>query len=178
MKVFFVRAFALSLIGLSAGSFLSMAFPGHIVFPILIFSFSIALALSRGFLESLPAVVLLGILADIATLGRIGLLSGFAVGLAYTASFFSRRFVVEHSALAGVFSGLLSGFAVIVFPVFSEAFLYGAGAVFSHAFDGFSLLHGFLSLILGMMFSTFAMAAIRKYDDVVVRLDPGLALRM
>jgi hypothetical protein len=173
MKTFFIRIFSLAILGVVSGSVLSIMFPGSAVFPVLIFSIAIALALSRGFLESLPAVVALGLFADFATLGRVGMLSGFAVGLAYTASFFSRRFVVEHSALTIIFSGLLSGIAAIFFPVFSDVLLHGTRDFLGRSAGTFSAVHIAALVVSGVVAFALALVLLRRYDEFVSRIDPG-----
>jgi hypothetical protein len=177
MKTSFINVIAIVMIGVLSGSVLPTVFPGSSAVPVFVFSFAVALALSRGFLGSLPAVIALGLFADIATLGRIGILSGFAVGTAYTAGFFSRRFVVEHAALAVVFSGILSGFSAMVFPVFSDMLLYGAGAALSGPTEIFSITRASLLIMSGIACFLFATVSIRKYDELVSRLDPGPTLR-
>lgn len=176
MKTFLIRIFSLAILGVVSGSVLSIVFPGSAVFPVFIFAIAIALALSRGFLESLPAVVVLGLFADFATLGRVGVLSGFAVGLAYTASFFSRRFVVEHTALTIVFSGLLSGIAAIFFPLFSDVLLHGAGAFLGRLSGGFSVAHALALAVSGVVAFALASVLLRRYDELVSRIDPGSAI--
>lgn len=176
MKIAFIRIFALATIGLVAGSALPIAFPGSGISSAFVFAFAISLALSRGFLAALPAVIALGIFADIATLGRIGVLSGFAVGLAYTASFFSRRFVVEHIALTTGFSGLLSGLAAASLPIFSDVLLYGPDGVFDRIADVFSVGHMLVSVLSGTAFFAFAVWMIGKHDDLIARIDPSAPL--
>lgn len=172
MNVFITRIFSLAAIGFLSGSVFSLLFPGSTVFPTFVFAFAIALSLSRGFLEAFPAVVAIGLFADAATLGRVGVLSGFGVGLAYTASFFSRRFAVEHSALTTVFSGLLAGIATVFFSVFSGLLLYGSiGA--DQVFQALFSWHPIVSIVSGIIFSAFAIVSIRKYDELISRMDPG-----
>lgn len=178
MKLFLVRAIAFAAVGLLSGSVLSVMFPGSAVFPVLVFSFAIALTLSRGFLGSLTAVIMLGLSADLATLGRVGVLSGFSVGIAYTVSFFSRRFVVEHGALTAVFSGIFSGVSAILFPVFSDMLLYGVGAAFDRIPEVVSIGRVLSFGAVGVAFFVLATALIRKYDDVVAHIDPGSMLRL
>ncbi len=173
MNILLIRIFSLAAIGFLAGSVLSIVFSGSTIFPTFVFSFAIAFALSRGFLDALPAIVALGLFADIATLGRIGVLSGFAVGLAYTASFFSRRFVVEHSALASVFSGSLAGLAAVFFPVFSDGLLYGSAAALDRLSGLSSVRLSVVSVVSGIIFFGLAAVAIRKYDELASRMDPG-----
>lgn len=173
MSILLIRIFLLATIGFLAGSVLSVIFSGSIVFPTFVFAFAIAFALSRGFLDALPAVIALGLFADVATLGRVGMLSGFSVGLAYTASFFSRRFVVEHSALTAVFSGSLAGFSAILFPVFSDGLLYGSVAALDRLSDVLSVRLPVISVVSGVVFFALAVVAIRKHDELVSRMDPG-----
>lgn len=176
MKTLLIRIFSLAILGIVSGSVLSIVFPGSAVFPVLIFALAIALALSRGFLESLPAVVALGLFADFATLGRVGVLSGFAVGLAYTASFFSRRFVVEHTVFTVIFSGFLSGVAAIFFPMFSDVLLHGTGDFFGRLAYGFSVASMLALVISGVVAFALASILLRRYDELVSRIDPGSAI--
>ncbi len=119
MKSSFIRMTAVVLLSVSGVSFLNTAFPSVPWFPAIVFSLSIALSLSDGFMRSLPSVILIGLVADIAMLGRIGVLSAFCAGLAYAASFFSRRFAVEHGVMSHAFSGFLVGSGIFLFPVAS-----------------------------------------------------------
>jgi hypothetical protein len=176
MKTFLIRIFSLAILGIVSGSVLSISFPGSAIFPVFIFAFAIALALSRGFLESLPAVVALGLFADLATLGRVGVLSGFAVGLAYTASFFSRRFIVEHAAFTIIFSGLLSGVAAIFFPVFSGVLLHETGGFLIRLTDIFSIASAVALVVSGVVAFALASILLRRYDELISRIDPGSAM--
>lgn len=177
MKTFALKALLPLSVGLVSGSILSVIFPWFPIFPVFVFAFAIAISLTRGFLAGLPLIVALGLVADVATLGRIGLLSGFSVGLAYTASFFSKRFIVEHSALALFFSGLLSGVAAVCFPVFSDVFLFGFGTFVERLSDAFSFSRLFVSTVVGVGSFSVAVISVRKLDEWLLRVDPHAVFR-
>lgn len=168
--------FSLAALGIVSGSVVAILFPGAAIFPVFVFSFAIALALSRGFLESLPAMVVFGLSADLATLGRVGVLSGVAVGLAYTASFFSRRFIVEHAALTAVFSGFLAFAAAVFFPTFSDVVVNGIGGLLDRTADDFSFFRMLVLFVSGIISFVFASFLIRQYDELILRIDPGSAI--
>lgn len=125
MKVTLVRFVSLLLLLAFGSSALSVFAPSLSSFPVFFFALAVALALSRGFFEAFPTALVAGLLVDVSTLGRIGLGSAFIVGLAYTASFFSRRFVVEHGVMTYLFSGLLVGAVAFAYPFFAGALLDG-----------------------------------------------------
>jgi len=178
MKIFFLRIGALAVIGCVSGSVFPLLFSGPEASLALVFAFAVVLALSRGFIGGLPAVIALGLFADLAMLGRVGILSGFAVGLAYTASFFSRRFVIEHSALTTVSAGLLVGVSALLFPVFSDVLLLGPKTFFSGLSEVVSIGRMVFSVIAGAVFFLLATTLLRKYEEFMVRVDPCAALRI
>lgn len=149
-----------------------MFLPSLIMFPVLFFAFSIALSLSRGFSAALPLAIGLGLLGDIATLGRVGFLSAFMVGLVYTASFFSRRFVGEHSLMTALFSGLLTGIVGFLYPFFSGILLH-----FKFSPSGYASVSSFLLVVAGGVI-VFPIVAylLRLFDRQAAPLSPQLRL--
>ncbi|NTV55611.1 MAG: hypothetical protein HGA16_03875 [Candidatus Moranbacteria bacterium] len=110
MKAFLVRIILVVLLALFGASVLDVAYPAvPVLFPIVLFSVAVSLSLTRGFMRALPAVIAIGLVCDIASLGRLGLLAAFCAGLAYTVSFLSRRFAVEHGLMMHLFAGVIVG---------------------------------------------------------------------
>jgi hypothetical protein len=110
MKAFLIRIILVVLLALFGVSVLDVAYPAvPVLFPILLFSVAVSLSLTRGFMRALPAVIAIGFVCDIASLGRLGLLAAFCAGLAYTVSFLSRRFAVEHGLMMHLFAGVIVG---------------------------------------------------------------------
>lgn len=142
------------------------------MFPIFFFAFSIALSLSRGFSSAFPIALSLGILGDMATLGRIGFLSAFMVGLVYTASFFSRRFVGEHSVMTSLFSGFLAGVVAFFYPFLSGAILHFS---FS-SYDYISALSFALVIAGGMVVFPIVAFLLRLFDRQTTHLSARLRL--
>lgn len=124
MKTSFLRIILVALVALFGVSFLNVSFPVPSLFPVLLFAIAVSLSLSEGFVRALLPIITIGLVADIASLGKVGLLAAFCVGLAYTVSFFSRRFAVEHGIMMHVFAGIVVGFGAVVFLIVS-AWFYG-----------------------------------------------------
>lgn len=172
MKVTLVRSVSLILLLAFGSSALSVFAPSLSLFPVFFFALAVALALSRGFFEAFPTALAAGLLVDISTLGRIGLASAFIVGLAYTASFFSRRFVVEHGVMTHLFSGMLVGAVAFIYPFFAGALIDGltffrdggASALFSWGNIAFAFGGGII---------LFPVAAwlLRAFDERTAYLD-------
>lgn len=129
MRYFFANIVFFSFLAAVVGSAFNLFFPIVVFFPVPVFSIAVALALSRGFLPALPWAVFFGSISDLSVLGRLGMLAVVCVGLVYTVSFFSRRFVVEHKAATGVFSSLLVAVAALSYPFAAGIFLEGELAV-------------------------------------------------
>jgi len=128
MSSSFARTALVVILSLIGASVLNTAFSSPILFPVMLFSVAVSLSLSRGFVRALPAVVMIGLTADVATLGRIGLSAAFSVGLAYAAGFFSRRFAVEHGLMLHVFAGFLVGMGALAF-LFVASWLDGPSSL-------------------------------------------------
>ncbi|NTW30167.1 MAG: hypothetical protein HGA33_02735, partial [Candidatus Moranbacteria bacterium] len=76
MKAFLIRIILVVLLALFGASVLDVAYPAvPVLFPIVLFSVAVSLSLTRGFMRALPAVIAIGLVCDIASLGRLGLLA-------------------------------------------------------------------------------------------------------
>ncbi len=122
MRISVVRIVAVVALSVLGASVLNLTFSSPLLFPVVLFSIAVSLSLSRGFVRALPVVVGIGLTADIATLGRIGLLAAFSAGVAYVAGFISRRFTVEHGLMMHVFAGFLVGAGALWFLAVSSWF--------------------------------------------------------
>lgn len=122
MKSFFARVILVAFLALFGVSVLDIALPTPFLFPVVLFSVAVSLSLTRGFVGALPSVVMIGLVCDVAALGRLGLSSAFCAGLAYTVGFLSRRFAVEHGFMMHLFAGLVVGAGTLVFLTVSPWF--------------------------------------------------------
>ncbi len=127
MNVFFARTFFLVFLSLLQVSFFNVLFPSISQVPFILFSFSIAVTLLLGFDRAVPLVIALGALVDLFMSGRLGTWVFYAVGIAYTASFFSRRFLFEHRVLLVIFSAALSGMIGLFSLLFSQMIFSDSG---------------------------------------------------
>lgn len=172
MKVTVVQFLAFIVVLVFGSSALSVFVPSLSAFPVFFFAFAFAFALSRGFFEAFPTILLGGLLVDISTLGRVGLAGAFIVGLAYMASFFSRRFVVEHGLMTYIFSGLLVGGVSFLYPFFSGAlldgfaFFTGGGAEALFSWGSIALV-----FVSGIVWFALAERFLQVFDDRTAYLD-------
>jgi hypothetical protein len=169
MGSWFARVSAIILVSLIGASVLNVAFTSDILFPSLLFSIVVSLSLSKGFVKAMPAVIIIGLVADIATFDRIGLLAAFSVGLAYSAGFFSRRFVVGHGFMTHLFAGFLIGFGTILFSI--VAFSFGIPGALSRTVAGFSFGIVPMALILGVVSFSIVEAVLRRFENWLSYLD-------
>jgi hypothetical protein len=115
MKASLARIMLVVFLALLGASVFNVAFVTPLLFPIVLFSVAVSLSLTRGFVRALPAVIVIGLVCDVASLGRIGILAAFCAGLTYTVSFFSRRFSVEHGLSMHLFAGMVVGAGALAF---------------------------------------------------------------
>lgn len=159
MKAFLIRIILVVLLALFGVSVLDVAYPAvPVLFPILLFSVAVSLSLTRGFMRALPAVIAIGLVSDIASLGRLGLLAAFCAGLAYTVSFLSRRFAVEHGLMMHLFAGVIVGAGSLGFltvapwfdgnPIFGRTLGNVSWVTVSVTFGAGILLFPIVSIIL------------------------------
>ena len=178
MKITLLRFAAVLLMIAFGTSALAVFVPSISVFPVFFFAFAVALSLSRGFFEAFPTAIVIGLLTDAATLGRIGIGSAFIVGLVYTASFFSRRFVVEHGAMTNLFSGMLVGATAFAYPFF-VGFLVD-GMTFFRRWEFVTLLSWGNALFAfggGMLLFPVAAFLLRSFDERTAYLDAADIVR-
>ncbi|MEI7749596.1 MAG: hypothetical protein WCJ25_01185 [Candidatus Moraniibacteriota bacterium] len=176
MGSFFSKLSAVVFVSLFGASILNLVSPSEILFPAVLFSIAVALSLSRGFVKALPAIVVIGLVADVATLGRIGLLAAFSVGLAYATSFFSRRFVVGHGLMTHIFSGLLIGAGVALFLTVSTLFTTAGSWNFSRTFADVSWGNTSVVFVVGIVSFALVSASVRRFEEWRSYLEtPGLS---
>ena len=126
MTTTLTRFMFLVVLALLQASFFNMLFPSLGPVPLILFSSAMAMTITLGFDRAVVPVIVFGLLSDIFSSDRIGVGVFFAVGIAYTASFFSRRYLFDHRLLLTVFATVLSGTAGIVFLVVTPAVFAGA----------------------------------------------------
>lgn len=127
MKLFLVKLFVFLLLLLAEHAVLSILVP-DLGAPLVIISAAIAWTLLRGFPESLWFLIPLILASDIFIDGRLDYTSAFLVLVAYGVSFISKRFVVEHRALAVLFHGMLVAGAAYLAFLLETAVRMGAPA--------------------------------------------------
>jgi cell shape-determining protein MreD len=128
MSTIVLRITFLAFLALIQASFLNVLFPSEGLVPFVLFSFAVAATLLLGFDRAIGPVVLLGILVDLLVFDRLGIGVFFAVGISYTISFFSRRFLFEHPMLSAVFSVALCVTAGILLPIFARVISFDGEA--------------------------------------------------
>lgn len=112
MKIFFLRLGAIFILVMLQVSFLDILFPWFHV-PLLILASIVAWTLVVGFPGSLWMTVSLSLLFDSVSVGSVSSFSLYAVLLAYTTSFLSRRLLVEHRGLGlGLYALFAAGGAL------------------------------------------------------------------
>lgn len=151
MNVFFARTFFLLFLALLQVSFFNVLFPSVSSIPFLLFSFAISVTLLLGFDQAIAQVIALGVFVDLFESGHLGMWVFYAVGIAYTASFFSRRFLFEHRILLVVFSAALSGAMGLFSVLFSQVVLSDAG-LFESVARTLSWHRAFFFFGFGMVF--------------------------
>ncbi len=126
MTTMFARFMFLLFLALLQASFFNMLFPSIGPVPLILFSAAMVFTIMLGFDRAVVPVIALGLLSDIFSSDRLGIGVFFAIGVAYTASFFSRRYLFDHRLLLTLFAILLSGAAGMVFLVVTSAVFAGA----------------------------------------------------
>lgn len=94
-------------------SFLNIVFEN--IVPQAVVALVIAWTFIRGFSEALPWVISVGILLDAISMSVIGTSSLAFVLIAYSASFLSKRFLVEHQGFGFLMIGLLTAAASFLY---------------------------------------------------------------
>jgi hypothetical protein len=163
MKASLVRIMLVVLLALLGVSVFNVAFATSLPFPIALFSVAVSLSLTRGFVRALPAVIVIGLVCDIASLGRIGVLAAFCAGLTYTVSFFSRRFAVEHGLSMHLFAGFIVGAGALVF-LFVAPWFDGAS---DWRLSGSGVRWGTIPVAFasGMLSFPVVSAVLRRFED-------------
>ncbi|NTW45686.1 MAG: hypothetical protein HGB18_01355 [Candidatus Moranbacteria bacterium] len=170
MKSQTVRVIVSILFVVTGGSFLSIAFRSPSWFPFALCAVATSLSLSNGFAKALPVVVALGILADIAIAGRIGVLAFFMVGSAYAAGFFSRRFAVERGIGLYVFAGSVTGLTVAFFRLFSSVF-FGMSPAAASIPGGWTTM--IASVFGGIVVFPVVSVGLRRLSEWIAYFDPA-----
>lgn len=175
MKIAFLRSlFILSIIFFEF-SFFDILFPEFSV-PIVIIVSVIAWILLSGFPRALFMIVPLSLLFDIVSSGTPGALSLYAVLLAYTTSFLSRRLLVEHRGIGMVLYALFAGIGTFGHSLFNALFFQtdlfpGMTGIFSALPAMFSFPKVFLPMILSLPLFIIAYHVIRVFEGYVGSLE-------
>ncbi|HWQ60518.1 MAG TPA: hypothetical protein VN420_05250 [Candidatus Fimivivens sp.] len=170
MNTSFVRGILVIALVLMGVSILNVSSFSRILFPIVLFSIAVSLSFSRGFIRAMPSVITIGLVADVAALGRIGLLSALSVGLAYTASFFSRRFAIEHGFMMHVSAGILVGVGAVAFICMAS--IISDPASWVGILTGLRFGPVTFSIASGIVVYSFVSAVMRRVETWLSYLEP------
>ncbi len=110
MKQFLLSAIGFFLIALAQFSFINVLFPNIWIRPDVLVLLTLLWLLRREFAAAARFALLLGLAFDIVSSHTLGLTSLFLLWCVYSTSFLSRRFLVEHSEVGTITTGLLAGF--------------------------------------------------------------------
>ncbi|MFZ2187887.1 MAG: hypothetical protein WAV46_04680 [Candidatus Moraniibacteriota bacterium] len=182
MKIFISRLIFIFVFVCFEFSFFDVLFP-WVAAPLVIMSAVVAWSLLMSFPRVLFMTIPLTLFSDIVAIGTPGTLTLYAVLLAYTMSFFSRRFLLEHRGVGLLLYALVSAVGVMGFAVFE--FIFSRGNPFSwtkEMFAPFPPLVSFqnfsLSLLLCMPLFLLAYVIIRRFEAYMQYIAQGEALKM
>lgn len=171
MKIFFLRLFFILTIVFFEFSFFDILFPGTSA-PLLLIASVVAWILISGFPRALFMTVPLTAFFDTVSTGAPGALSLYAVLLAYTTSFLSRRLLLEHRGIGMILYALFAGIGALGYIVFDFLFFQsdsfpGMMEIFAGLLSLFSFSKIFFSVILSLPLFIVAYHIIRRFEDYV-----------
>lgn len=171
MKIFFLRLFFLLLLVSLQFSLLDILFP-YFATPLLLMTSIVAWVLLIGFSRALWMIIPLVIVFDTVTHGVPGTFSLYAVLIAYTTSFFSRRLLVEHSGMGMFLYGLYSGlgaFGYIYFDILVQhpGFLEGMTNLFFTFISVFSLTTSIFVVTISLPLFFVVYEGIKRFEGYV-----------
>lgn len=117
MQIFFFRLFFILTIIFLEFSFFDILFPTTPA-PLVLLTGVVVWVLLSGFTQALFMIIPLAILFDIIATGMPGTLTLYALLLAYTTSFLSRRLLVEHQGVGMFLYALFSAIGAFGYMVF------------------------------------------------------------
>lgn len=174
MKIFFLRLLFILSVVFFEFSFFDILFP-EMYAPLAIIASVVAWILISGFPRALFMTVPLTALFDIVSTGVPGALSLYAVLLAYTTSFLSRRLLVEHRGIGMILYALFAGIGALGYSVFN--FLFFQAGAFSGMTDrvlgflaAFSFSNILFSVALGFPLFIVAYHIIRRFETYVASI--------
>lgn len=156
MKIFFIRVCVILILVFLEVSFFNVLFSTTPA-PLILIASVVAWVLIVGFSQALYMLIPLALLFDIVTMGVLGAFSLYALLLAYTTSFISRRFLVEYHGIGMVPYAFFVGIGAIGYACFNilffQADLWSRGIdVFFDLAPVFSVSKIGFSFILGPLF--------------------------
>lgn len=123
MNIFFLRfLFILTLVFFEC-SFFDILFPATLA-PFLLITSIVVWVLLSGFPQALFMIIPLAVLFDIVTTGMPNTLTLYAVPLAYTTSFLSRRLLVEHRGAGMFLYALFAAIGALGYTLFDALFFH------------------------------------------------------
>jgi hypothetical protein len=171
MKIFFLR-----LLFILAAVFLEFSF-FDILFPetpasLLLIAGVVAWILIAGFPRALFMTVPLTALFDIVSTGAPGALTLYAIPLAYTTSFLSRRLLVEHRGIGMILYALFASIGALGYGVFDFLFFQsdpfpGITEIFYGLQSLFSFSRILFSVVLSLPLFIAAYHIIRRFEGYV-----------
>lgn len=171
MKIFFLRLFFILIIVFFEFSFFDILFPETSA-PFLIIASVVAWILIAGFPRALFMTVPLTAFFDIVSTGMPGALTLYAVPLAYTTSFLSRRLLVEHRGIGMILYALFAGVGAFGYIVFDFLFFQsdsfpGMMEIFSGLLSIFSFPRIFFSIVLSVPLFIVTYHIIRRFEGYI-----------
>lgn len=155
MKIFFLRLLFILLLVSFEFSFFDILFP-QIAVPIILIASIVIWTLILGFPRVLYMVIPLTVFFDITSSGTLGILTLYAVLLAYATSFLSRRLSVEYRGLDIVLYALFASLASLGYVIFN--FIFSRGSSFTWSAGIFNQL--FLVIVSSQLLLSFFLSAL------------------
>lgn len=139
MKIFFLRLFFIFALMFFQFSFFDILF-SQVSVPVVLIASVVAWVLVSGFPLALFMTVPLSVFFDIVSSGMPGTLTLYAVPLAYTTSFLSRRLLVAHTSMGMILYAFYAGMSSFGYYLFNFIFFQSGWPSLSEIFISFVLI--------------------------------------
>lgn len=171
MKIFFLRLLFMLIIVFFECSFFDILFPATPA-PFLLIASIVAWVLLSGFPQALFIIIPLAALFDIVTTGMPRTLTLYAVPLAYTTSFLSRRLLVEHRGAGMFLYALFAAIGALGYTLFDVLFFqsdkfFGLQEISSSFWLMFSFSNILSAIALSLPIFFLAYAGIRRFEGYI-----------
>lgn len=171
MKIFFLRLLLILAIVFFEFSFFDILLPATPA-PLILIASVVVWVLLSGFPQGLFMIIPLVMLFDVVATGMPGVLTLYALPLAYTTSFLSRRLLVEHRGMGMFLYALFVGIGALGYRLFDFLFfrsedLLGSREIFSGLWLVFSFSDIVLAIALSLPIFLLAYAGIRRFEQSV-----------